>query len=812
MSIEEKIDYIGGTGFAIRAMPNLHLPAFEMSDGPLGVRSNSRFPSTVYAAGIGLAATWNRDLAERVGESIGRDARARGIHFMLGPGVNIYRSPRNGRNFEYFGEDPFLASAIGVGYIIGMQKEGVSATIKHFLANNSEFLRHDSDSIVEERTLHEIYLPTFEAAVKQAHVGAIMDSYNLINGAHATQNSYFNSDILRKQWGFDGIVMSDWRSTYDGVAAANSGLELEMPTAEFMTRQNLLAAVQDGRVKKQVIDDKVRHILQTALRFGWLDREQTDPNLSKYDESNHQTALDGARESIVLLKNDHQLLPLNKHNVKSILVVGPDAYPAQPVGGGSGAAIPYSSVSIVEGIAHILGDSAVVYYEPGLASLQELVSATNFLTKREGGEPGLKLERFSNGDLSGSPENVQVVRHINSAGFNWDTLSDWEDVAPLLAAAPKISSRRWTGYYVVNDPGTYEIAAQGPGEHNGFRLYLDDKLLFDNWDLARAYQEHAAITLEHGPHKLVVEDVQRSPFGGRMRVAIAEQQKLVTEAAKKQAKKADAVVIAVGFNRDSEGEGADRTFSLPIGQNELIRELSSQNKNSIVAITSGGAVDAASWIDQVAACLELWYPGEQGGTALAEILFGDVNPSGRLPITFERKEGDNPSFSNYYPESGSNRVLYKEGIFVGYRGYEHTAAKPLFPFGFGLSYTMFTLANLQVTDQSTSTADKYVISFDVTNSGNRSGTEVAQVYVSDTGNSVPRPAKELKGFMKVSLQAGETRHVSIPLDTRAFAYYDVTTRNWQAPAGNYRVLVGKSSEEIALSDDINLATTVIEKP
>ena len=271
-------------------------------------------------------------------------------------------------------------------------------------------------------------------------------------------------------------------------------------------------------------------------------------------------------------------------------------------------------------------------------------------------------------------------------------------------------------------------------------------------------------------------------------------------------------MIAVGFNRDSEGEGADRTFSLPIGQNELIRELSSQNKNSIVAITSGGAVDAASWIDQVAACLELWYPGEQGGTALAEILFGDVNPSGRLPITFERKEGDNPSFSNYYPESGSNRVLYKEGIFVGYRGYEHTAAKPLFPFGFGLSYTRFTFANLQVTDQSTSTADKYVISFDVTNSGNRSGAEVAQVYVSDTGNSVPRPAKELKGFMKVSLQAGETRHVSIPLDTRAFAYYDVTTRDWQAPAGNYRVLVGKSSEEIALSDGINLATTVIEKP
>ncbi|PYV82442.1 MAG: glycoside hydrolase, partial [Acidobacteria bacterium] len=281
MSLEEKIDYIGGTGFAIRAMPNLHLPAFEMSDGPLGVRSNSRFPSTVYAAGIGLAATWNRDLAERVGEGIGRDARARGIHFMLGPGVNICRSPRNGRNFEYFGEDPFLASAMAVGYISGMQKQGVSATIKHFLA----------------------------------HVGAVMDSYNLINGAHATQNGYFNVDILRKQWGFDGVLMSDWRATYDGVAAANNGLDLEMPTGEFMNRKNLSPTVQDGQVSQQVIDDKIRHILHTAERFGWMNREQTDSSLSKYSGPDHEIALNAARESIVLLKNDRQLLPLDRRNI-----------------------------------------------------------------------------------------------------------------------------------------------------------------------------------------------------------------------------------------------------------------------------------------------------------------------------------------------------------------------------------------------------------------------------------------------------------------------------------------------------------------
>src|SRR6516164_3592549 len=347
MTLEEKIDYVGGTGFAIRAVPRLHLPALEMSDGPIGVRSNFGFPSTVYAAGIGLAASWNPVLAEKVGAGIGKDARARGIHFMLGPGVNIYRQPVNGRNFEYFGEDPFLTSSIAVGYITGMQSQGVSATIKHYFGNNSEFLRHDSDTVVDERTAREIYLPAFEAAVKRVHVGAIMDSYNFTNGTHMTQSGYFNADVARKDWGFDGIMMSDWVATYDGVAAANGGLDLEMPTGAFMNRANLLPAVKDGRVKESTIDDKIIHILETAIRFGWLDRDQADSSLSKYNEQNHQVALESARESAVLLKNDGKLLPLDKNATKSVLVVGPDAYPAQPVGGGSGRAISFGPTSVI---------------------------------------------------------------------------------------------------------------------------------------------------------------------------------------------------------------------------------------------------------------------------------------------------------------------------------------------------------------------------------------------------------------------------------------------------------------------------------
>src|ERR1700722_7979385 len=340
MTLEEKIDYIGGTGFAVRAMPRLNLPAFEMSDGPYGVRSNTGFPSTTYIAGIVLAATWNRDLATRVGEGIGRDARARGIHYMLGPGVNIYRSPRNGRNFEYFGEDPFLAANMTVGYITGMQTQGVSATVKHFMGNNSEFLRHDSDSIIDERTMREIYLPTFESAVSKANVGSIMNSYNLTNGQHMTQNGYLNIDIARKEWGFNGVMMSDWVATYDAVAAANGGLDLEMPTGQFMNRKNLLPAIKNGQVKEATIDDKVRNILGTAARFGWLDRTQTDTSISFFNAKNRAVALDTARESMVLLKNDNKLLPLNKSQIHSILIVGPNAYPGVPVGGGSARVIP----------------------------------------------------------------------------------------------------------------------------------------------------------------------------------------------------------------------------------------------------------------------------------------------------------------------------------------------------------------------------------------------------------------------------------------------------------------------------------------
>ncbi len=810
MTLAQKIDYIGGTGFAVRAVPALNLPALEMSDGPYGTRSNAGFPSTTYAAGIGLAASWDRDLASRIGAGIGRDARARGVHFMLGPGVNIYRSPRNGRNFEYFGEDPFLASAMAVGYITGMQGTGVSATIKHFLGNNSEFLRHDSDSVIDERTLREIYLPTFEAGVKKAHVGAVMDSYNLVNGAHATQNSTYNTDLVRKEWHFDGIMMSDWNATYDGVAAANGGLDLEMPTGKFMARANLEPAVQSGKVSEAAIDEKIRRILSTAARFGWLDRPQpngqADPAISYLDTRNNAAALDSARESAVLLKNANALLPLNKSQIKTILVVGPDAFPGVAVGGGSAGVVPFHLVSPLEGLINSAGASGPhILYERGLPTMVELARNTDFTTT--GGKPGLTVQTFPNDTLSGPPISTTTAPHVTSSGMTIESIVDNPDVmAGLSGNTPRRASRRWSGTYTAAAPGRYILAVEGAGEGSGNRVLLDGKLVFDDWSLVRAFQPHISVDLTAGAHTVVIEDKQGGNFSAHLRFGIVREDKVVSDRAKQLAATADLVLVSAGFNHSSESEGGDRTFALPFGQDQLIEAMAAANLKTVVAVTSGGNVDSTAWIDRVPVLLETWYAGQSGGTALAEILFGDVNPSGHLPATFERRAEDNPAFANYYPEGDSKRVLYKEGIFVGYRGYQHNKVNPLFPFGYGLSYTTFKFANLTVTPTSAGTDPHVNASFDLTNTGTRKGAEVAQLYVAGNHSKTPRPVRELKGFERVDLAPGETKHVSINLDPRAFAFYDTAAKKWTIDPGNFTLEVGDNVESLPLKATVDLTS------
>ncbi len=450
----------GVNGFYIRANDRLKLPALKMADGPLGVRNYG--PSTAYAAGIALAASWDVDLGNRIGSLIGRDARARGVHFLLGPAVNIYRAPLCGRNFEYFGEDPYLASRFAVAYIRGVQSQGVSATVKHILGNNSEYDRHGTSSDIDERTLREIYLPAFEAAVTEAHVGAIMNAYNLVNGVHMTQNAAINVEIAKKEWGFDGILMSDWDATYDGVAAANAGLDLEMPSGKFMNQPTLIPAIKDGRVSQATLDDKIRRILRKAVEFGWLDHSQTDLNWPLYSEEGRRLALESAQASMVLLKNEHGLLPLNKTKLKSVFVVGPNAYPAVPAGGGSAQVHPHYAVSFLQGLADYLGTETTVAYRAGIVTPSEVFESSEFVSQvGPEGKRGLTGEYFENPEWSGAPAETRVDPRIQ---FLWDRGN-----SPPLGS--KQYSIRWTGFFVPPSAGDYRFIAATYGLDH-YRLFV----------------------------------------------------------------------------------------------------------------------------------------------------------------------------------------------------------------------------------------------------------------------------------------------------------------------------------------------------
>lgn len=801
MTLEQKVDMIGGVAdFYIRAYPDLGIPQLRMSDGPLGVR-NADPPSTLMAGGISLAASWDPALADEEGIQIGRDARARGVHFMLGPGFNIYRAPMNGRNFEFMGEDPYLAGKIAVAYVEGMQSQGVSSTVKHFVANNSEFDRHNTDSIVDQRTLREIYLPAFEATVKEAHVGAVMDSYNLVNGIHMTQNAPLNIDLLKKEWGFPGILMSDWTSTYDAIAAANAGLDIEMPSGLHLNRAQLLPAIQKGEVSVATIDDKIRRILRVAVEFGWLDRTQKDLAISRYNREGDQVALQAAREGAVLLKNDGNLLPLKKDEIKSVLVVGPDAYPAVPVGGGSARAVPFEAVSFLQGISDFLGNTAKAYYSQGIPTIAEMAEETSYSTEASGGEPGLRAEYFTHAEMQGKPYLSRIEKHVN---FGQPSSADLPDESLCS---------RWSGYFTPQAAGKFDLFVASTGEDGGYyRLYVDNKPILDDWNTSKELLGVATLDFDSNPHKIVLEHRGHARWHGRhLRMGIVAEGSYVLPDAKKLAAKADVVVIAAGFDPDSEAEGADRTFHLPPGQDELIQAMSAANKNTIVLVTSGGGVDMNAWLDRVPALLQVWYPGQEGGKAAAEILFGEVNPSGRLPATFERHWEDNPVHDSYYPAQGTHRVVYKEGIFVGYRGYERNGTRPLFPFGYGLSYTTFQYANLAINPADSRTksnelsAPLYQVSFDVTNTGTREGADVAQVYLSDPQSRIPRPAKELKGFARINLKPGETKTATVTLDARAFEYYDPAAKQWRADPSEYQILVGRSSEDVQLRGAVTLA-------
>ncbi|HTV05312.1 MAG TPA: glycoside hydrolase family 3 C-terminal domain-containing protein [Acidobacteriaceae bacterium] len=783
LTLKQKLELIGGVdGMYIRAEPSVGFPRLKMSDASMGVRTWG--PDTAYAGGIALAASWDPKLAHETGVSTGDDARARGVNFLLGPGVDIYRAPMNGRNFEYLGEDPYLAAQTAVAYIEGVQSQGVIATVKHFAANDEEYDRHNVSSDVDERTLREIDLPAFEAAVKVAHVGAVMDSYNLLNGVHSTQNHFLNVQVLRNDWHFNGILMSDWDATYSAVGAANNGLDLEMPSGKFMNPQNLMPAIKDGQVSEATINQKVRRIFRTAIRFHFLDRPQLDLNIPLDSPFARHVALQGALESITLLKNEGHLLPLDESKIHTLAVFGPDAWPAVPGGGGSSQVTPFQASSIMTGLSNYLGHRVNVLYARGLPTADDIFSGTDFVGR------AVKAEVFNNPNFNGTPQVIYVPR---IASFKSE---EWTPPAKIR------KSIRMTAEYMPQTTGTYLVLA-GAGGSDAYTIYIDGKQVLEQPHREGQAPQSAEVQLTAGtPAQLRVDYLPDASYP-RIGVGIIATSKLVSPEVAKIAAMADAAVVAVGFDPETESEGFDRSYTLPFGQDELIQAVAAANKNTIVTLTAGGGVDTHRWINDVPAFIDNYYPGQAGGKAFAEIIFGEHSPEGHLPFSFARSWQQNPVHDCYYaapvPAGQIPHIKYCEGVFLGYRYYTTKHIQPLYPFGYGLSYTTFLFSNLKVTPEDASPDGPITVSFDVTNTGSRAGADVAQLYVGDPSAKLERPVKELKGYEKVRLEPGKTEHVTLALNRRSLAYWSVATNNWQVDPGKFIVYVGDSSDYTPLA-------------
>jgi beta-glucosidase len=692
MTPEEKATMLAGAGWMESApIPRLGIPAIKMADGPLGVRSWAgasaitnlpggplKVNSTAFPSGVAMAATWDTALVKREGQAIAQEVKALGRDMILGPTVNINRVPLWGRNFEGYGEDPYLAARLGVAYIKGVQGQGVIPSVKHFAANNEEFERRRIDEQIDARTLHEIYLPAFKAAVEEADAWTVMSAYNLVNGVHCGENKALLDEILKKEFGFKGFVVSDWGSTYSTAATVNAGMDLEMPggaparamiasprsqlsgsNGTWLAADKVLAEVKAGNISEARLNDNVGRILRVIFVSGLFDHPHTAGG--EVDTPAQQAvALQGATEGIVLLKNAGSLLPLDAKKIHSIAVIGPNAAVARTGGGGSSMVRPKYAITPLDGIRTRAGSGVDVKYALGVGM--------------EGEDPA-----------QDTPE------------------------ARAKALSPAV-------------------------------------------------------------------------------VAAAQ---------------SDVAVLVVGRYDKIEHEGADlKTMDLPAGQDELIEAVEKANPRTIVVLNSGNPATMTKWIAQTPALVEMWYGGQEGGHALAAILFGDANPSGKLPVSFPKKFEDSPASANY---PGVNlKVNYAEGNYVGYRYYDTKNVEPQFPFGFGLSYTTFEYSDLKVTPGKVPGNQPVGVSLKVKNMGARAGTEVVELYLHDGHSKIDRPVHELKGFQRVELNPGETKTVEFELKPDALDYWSPEKKAWVADPGTFEIQVGASSRDIRLRAPLEL--------
>ena len=691
MTLEEKVKILHAQSkFSSAGVPRLGIPDLWTTDGPHGIRPEVLWDKwrqagwtndscVAFPALTCLAATWSEEMSALYGKSIGEEARYREKDVLLGPGVNIYRTPLNGRNFEYMGEDPYLASRMVVPYIQEVQKNGVAVCVKHFALNNQESLRHQYDAIIDDRTLNEIYLPAFKAAVQEGGAWSIMGAYNLYKGQHLCHNQYILNDILKKDWGFDGAVISDWGGCHDTDQAITNGLDLEFGTwtdgltmgatngyDAYYLADPYLERLRDGRASEEVLNEKARRVLRLNFRTAM---RKDKPNGSLCSPEHYDAARRIADEGIVLLKNNDNVLPISRKAGSRILVVGENAVKMMTVGGGSSSLKVQREVLPLDGIRAAAGEGVTVEFERGYV-----------------------------GDISGSYNGV--------------------------------------------------VTGQDLSESRSAEELIEDACL--------------------------------------------------------KAKDADAVIFIGGLNKSShqDCEDSDRFgLGLPYGQDAVIEALAKVNPRLAVVIVSGNAV-AMPWVDNVNAIVEAWYCGSQSGTALADIIFGDVNPSGKLPVTFPVRLEDNGAHALGAYDPASTEAHYSEGIFVGYRWAQKKDIKPLFAFGHGLSYTTFSYSEAEISRTTMSENGNVTVSVNVTNTGEREGKEIVQLYIGDDECSVERPVMELKAFRKVSIKPGETVRVSFPVNADMLKFYG--NDGWTLEKGSFTAYVGAASDDIRTSAKFNV--------
>ncbi|MBY5991379.1 beta-glucosidase H [Ferrimonas balearica] len=789
MTLDEKIALThANSKFTVAGIERLGIPEMWMSDGPHGVRyqierdswapANWDNDQATYLPPLtAVAASWNPEMAALHGSVLGSEARERGKDVILGPGVNLARLPLYGRNFEYMGEDPYLAATLVVPAVQAIQANDVAASVKHYALNTQELNRTGVNAKPDERTLREVYLPAFEAAVKAGGTHTIMGAYNEVHGTNANQSRHLVMDILKGEWGYQGVLLTDWNVDINTYDAAMNGLDIEMGTDvehydDYFLAQPLKAMIEEGRVPISVLDDKVRRVLRVQHSIGMM-----DPNRRSGERNTeaHQTAARAIiREGIVLLKNE-AVLPLDAGALKNVLVMGPNADKRHALGGGSSEVKALYEITPLEGLQAALGENVAVTVLRGLSSAGLGPIPGDFVASRHWtGTPAWQLAKFKDGEAE-------------------PYFDDWQvDSAYTVAEPGQTESIRLRGILKPRDSGEHRFQVKADGQ---FRLSLDGEPLMalENVDGQLVEQP---VTLSAGQEYQVEVHYQ-----GDSEFTLGWQApgNLFTDAETYMAAaaEADAVIYYGGLSHADDRESIDRPdMVLPGGQDEIIQNLLSANPNTVVFIGGGSAVEMP-WADQAKALLWGGYGGMEGGHAYAEVLLGQVNPSGKMPITLPRRLEDTAPIA--LDDYNATDSLYKEGVFIGYRWFEQQGIAPLFPFGHGLSYTQFDHSQLTLSGEQFSDEQGLEVTVTVTNTGKVAGAEVVQLYLEDMDASVPRPAKELKGFGKIALQPGESAQVTLPLRWRDLAFWDVEKNDWTVEPGQFRVHVGASVADIRQS-------------